>query len=355
MATQLDPQIYLDASYIAYESDPMADLARFLPQYTLVKRVTLKDGFQVYILQAKGADAHYLIAFKGTDPAFGVIVNEAAAVAADQAAILSRPITGLPTADQYQRDLDRLWYNPSVQDLLTDLRIFEDRSVDQFNDALAIVGSYALSGGPPIYVTGHSLGGGIANFVAGAINNITGMTFAAPSYKKYGNASAANMINYYNVNDTIPTVNLKYHCGVLKSLDNLYSSFSVEHELGFRSSIVYGFNETPNITTAITADNDRVKSLVVGSLGFLVARFIFHDLGNYALLVKRIARNGKTHICTIKDFAQAARDIMIKAMWIQREYDSPVHGLKSFFWRLTTDAGQIEYDSIKMGFFMPPD
>ncbi|HQT86961.1 MAG TPA: hypothetical protein PK677_00240 [Acidiphilium sp.] len=355
MAAQLDPQIYLDASYIAYESDPVPDLARFLPQYKLVKRAILKDGLQAHILQSHGADAHYLIAFRGTDPAFGVIIDEAKAVAADEAITVGSPVSGLLRARRYERDLNNLFYNPSVQDLLTDLQIFEDKSVNQYNDALAIVRNYALSGGPPIYVTGHSLGGGIADFVAGALSNITGMTFAAPGYKKYGNASAASMINYYNVNDTIPTVNLQYHCGAIKSLDYLYSSFAVEHELGFRSSIVYGFNETPNITTAITAHNNRLKSLVIGSLGFLVARLIFHDLGNYALLLKRIARNGKTHVNTIKDFAQAAHDIMIKAMWIQRERQSPLHGLNSFFWRLTMDANQIESDNINIGWFMMPD
>ncbi len=341
MATQLPLQDYLFASEIAYKNDPAADLKTFMPNYTLAGRARLGNGFQAYILEAGGESKHALFAFRGTLPDFQATLHKIAEVEADAMIISQSSFPSQALIQKYASDSSALQRDPMIQDLRADAQIFAGAHVEQFFAALGFVQDYvAKNQKTQIYVTGHSLGGGIAEFVAGQRVDITGTTFAAPGYRDYGNASAATMINYYNVNDTIPTVNLKDHCGQTIPLDILHSSFAVENRLGQVAAIVQGFNGVPNPTTALT-NNQNVIIVVAKSLGFLVARLIYHQLPNYAGLLNCRSITGKPTRYTIDDFAAAARDALQDSLWAQRQWHHPIHGMWTFTFRLLRRTGRV--------------
>ncbi len=341
MSGAVTTQDYLYAAEIAYLSDPFPAINKFMPQYQPVEAHDLGNGFHAVMMQAR-ADGHYLCAFRGTLPDVKGTMNHFLAYYGDA---LAQGEGAVPTASQlkqYQSDYDAWAGDPMIQDLMADSEIFMGKHVEQFVSATQFIDPYyRKSAGQPLYVTGHSLGGGIADYVAGARSGINAVTFAAPGYKNYGRASAATTINYYNANDTVPCVNLKEHCGALVQLDVLHSSFALEHQLGLRSEVIYGFNGTPDVNTAMTAHSDKAVGIVMSSLGFLIARLIYHQMPNYAgwLGVKSIT--GKTTKYTIQDFANAARDIIAKLKWVRREYEHPLHGIISFELRVLKSEGHL--------------
>jgi hypothetical protein len=334
MARQLPMQDYIFASEIAYKDNPLADLSAFLPGYNFVKGETLGNGLQAFMLQAKSGDGHYLCAFRGTLPDYKGTINHFAAVYNDQITMANNPSPSASQMQQYSADCDAWQGDPLIQDLSADSEIFNGRHVQQFDSAVAFVRNFTSgSQDKSMYVTGHSLGGGIANYVAGILPGITGTTFAAPGYKGYRQASAATMRNYYNVNDTIPTVNLQYHCGQCVAVDILHSSFAVENALGLRKEIMYGFNGIPDATSALTADSSKVMSIVISSLGFLLARLIYHSLPNYAGWVGCKSITGKATKYTLQDFANAAQGFIVKLRWLQRQSVDPTQRLVIFSMR----------------------
>ena len=334
MAKQLPMQDYIFASEIAYKDNPLADLATFLPGYSLVKTETLGNGLQALMLQAKSGDGHYLCAFRGTLPDYKGTINHFAAAYNDQMMMTNNASPSAAQIQQYSADYDAWQHDPLIQDLSADSEIFNGKHVQQFDSAVSFVRNFTnASQSKSMHVTGHSLGGGIANYIAGILPGITGTTFAAPGYKGYRQASAATMQNYYNVNDTIPTVNLQYHCGQCVAVDVLHSSFAVENELGLRKEIIYGFNGIPDATSALTADSSKVLSIVIGSLGFLLARLIYHSLPNYAGWVDCKSITGKTTKYTLHDFANAAHGFITQLRWLQRQSVDPSQRLVIFSMR----------------------
>jgi hypothetical protein len=283
------------------------------------------------MLQAKSGDSHYLCAFRGTLPDYNGTMNHLAAVYNDQMMMANNPSPSASQMQRYSADYDAWQGDPLIQDLSADSEIFNGKHVQQFDSAVAFVRNFtSASQGKSMYVTGHSLGGGIANYVAGILPGITGTTFAAPGYKGYRQASAATMRNYYNVNDTIPTVNLQYHCGQCVAVDILHSSFSVENALGLRKEVMYGFNGVPDATSALTADSSKVMSIVISSLGFLMARLIYHQMPNYAGWVGCKSITGKATKYTLQDFANAAQGFIVKLRWLQRQSVDPTQRLVIF-------------------------
>ena len=334
MAKQLPMQDYIFASEIAYKDNPLADLATFLPGYSLVKAETLGNGLQAFMLQAKSGEGHYLCTFRGTLPDYKGTINHFAAIYNDQMMMANNPSPSASQMQKYSADYGAWQAEPMIQDLSADSEIFNGKHVQQFDSAVAFVKNFANTAkGKSVYVTGHSLGGGIANYVAGILPGITGTTFAAPGYKGYRQASAATMQNYYNVNDTIPTVNLQYHCGKCIAIDILHSSFAVENELGLRKETIYGFNGVPDATAALTADDSKVLSIVISSLGFLLARLIYHSMPNYAGWVGCKSITGKATKYTLQDFANAARGFIAQLRWIERQSVDPAHRLVIFSMR----------------------
>lgn len=170
------------------------------------------------------------------------------------------------------------------------------------------------------------------------------------------------MVNYYNVNDTIPTVNLGYHCGECKALDILHTSYAVENELGLRRQIIYGFNGTPNATTAHT---DRVAMITLSSFGFLVARLIYHQLPNYAGWLNCQSITGRTTKYNLQDFANAAAMFITRLLWLQRQERNPALRVWNYEMRMVrkgervfvqamTVYGQAEIDMGPYGFAYGP-
>src|SRR5580698_4930639 len=142
MAKQLPMQDYIFASQIAYKDNPLADLAAFLPGYTLVKTETLGNGLQAYMLQSKSGDGHYLCAFRGTLPDLNGTMNHFAAVYNDQLMMASNPSPSASQMQRYSADYDAWQNDPLIQDLSADSEIFNGKHVQQFDSAVAFVRNF---------------------------------------------------------------------------------------------------------------------------------------------------------------------------------------------------------------------
>jgi hypothetical protein len=274
-------QDYMSASEIAYVDDPEHAVPRFLPGYKYVGKLDY-NGIRIVILKTPGEPENFFFLFRGTEISFVAIK------------------TGI-----------------AEENFITDYKFFEDKQVIDLRFVIQVINSYVTSASTRIFVTGHSLGGGLANLIAGERANVSGATFAAPGYKGYGQRSAGNIVNYYNVNDTVPTVKLGDHCGKCVALDQYHSWRMVESRLGLKDGIYTGFNSYadyyryPNPSDALTFDQKRTVNTLSGSIMFLAARLMFHAASNYAML---LTLNSIDSHCkkafTIDDFALKVRHLM---------------------------------------------
>jgi hypothetical protein len=357
-ATDLPVQDYIYASELAYDDNPQARIGK-MPGYGIIKQQTLGDGFQALVLQAKG---YLLIAFRGTLTDVSGLLDRTMAVVNDSEVMAgASEAHAFVTPDMVQRlqaDRTALRQDRLVQDIIADLQISGGRPVRQFTDAITLVKSYAKPGAK-IYLTGHSLGGGIVEAVADAIPGMSGMTFAAPGDVKFRAGSAPDIVNYINVNDPVGMVNLPYHVGKIGFLDQHYTSFDIEHELDLPGMTLMGFNAVPDADAALTADPAHKTAIILGSLGFLVARLaVFHLVGNYAALLgcKDLGAQAAAKPKSLHDLAMVARHCIAASLFLVAggtgavlPYAAPV--VVPFVVRtVRASYGQAELDAAQFGF-----
>jgi hypothetical protein len=217
------------------------------------------------------------------------------------------------------------------------------------------------------------LGGGLVEAVADAIPQVSGVTFAAPGDKKFV-PSNARLTNYINRNDPVGMVNLAYHVGKPSFLDNLHTSFDIESELSLPDLKMFGFNAVPDPDTALTLNGKRAASIIVASLGFLLARLaVYHPKENYAALVNRKSLGAGTvgKPASLRDLANVARPFIAVALAAMTgqpgaavlPYAAPVvvpftvRTVKAggrVLWKIITVYGQAEMDAAQFGFVGAP-
>lgn len=371
-ATDLPVQDYIYASELAYDDNPQARIGNMLG-YSIIKQQTLGDGFQAVVLQGRG---YLLIAFRGTLTDVSGLVDRTKAVINDKevmwGADLANAYVTPEMAQKQQTDRTALRQDRLVQDIIADLQISSGRPVSQFRDAITLVKSY-VKPGVKIYLTGHSLGGGIVEAVADAIPGMSGMTFAAPGDTAFRAGSSPDIINYINVNDPVGMVNLPYHVGKIGFLDEHYTSFDIERELDLPPMLLPGYNLVPDTDAALTTDPGHKTAIILGSLGFLVARLaVFHLVGNYAALLgcKDLGAKAAAKPKSLHDLAMIARHCIAASLFLVAggtgavlPYAAPVvvpfvvrtakAGGRAVV-RIMTIYGQAEMDAAQFGFVGAP-
>lgn len=201
-------------SYVTYDPDPVKDITTYLPGWEVVwSGIETYDGNYAFIAQQTGTNT-YALAIRGSLPPQDIFKKwDAFAnwVIQDMDVVVtaSWPYANNPDAIIAQGTANAFSNIQGMQDALgSGLTITE------------YLGKYVVAPGHQLIITGHSLGGNIANVYASffvsnfantgySVSNVSLFTFAAPAA---GNAAYANDLDaklpnawhYHNFNDIVP-------------------------------------------------------------------------------------------------------------------------------------------------------
>ncbi|WP_234729468.1 lipase family protein [Acidocella facilis] len=256
----VDNQTYIHASRLAYIDKAGDYVKTVLPGYKLESMIGTDkpDGFRALVLSGAGG---VIVAFRGTVLDFHKLSDRALRLLSDsEIAGIAYPALPPSISNRINDDVNNFVQDVTLNDLKNDLGIFNGATVQQFEDGVQLVQALKVEyQNMPITVTGHSLGGGIANFVAGELTGLAGVAFAAPGYKGYRQASGAKIINYANVNDTIAMVNCAAHCGAILYCWIAFTARSRSSMSWALAAAPYGVS-TPRLTSARLSRPTRTGS-----------------------------------------------------------------------------------------------
>lgn len=201
-------------SYVTYDPDPVNDIATYLPGWKVVwNGVQTEDGNYAFIA-LETATSTYALAIRGSLPPQDVFDNwDAFAnwVLEDMDVIttVSWPYSSIPKAI----------ISNGTNTSFTNLQGMQD-SLGSGQSITEYLNQNVITPGKQLIITGHSLGGNIANVYASylvssiantnySLSNLSLFTFAAPAA---GNGAFANDLDakltnawhYHNFNDIVP-------------------------------------------------------------------------------------------------------------------------------------------------------